>query len=48
MGVENLGKLPQIISWHVCFLLRPQPDEDPREHAGNQLKDLLDGYPIRL
>jgi hypothetical protein len=47
-GVKGLGKLLQVIIWHLRSLLGPQPDENPREHAANQLKDLLDRNPVRF
>jgi hypothetical protein len=46
--VEGLGKFLQVILRNLCFLLRPQPDEQPRQNAANQLKSLLDRYPVCL
>jgi hypothetical protein len=37
-GVKGLGKLLQVIIWHLRSLLGPQPNENPREHTTNQLE----------
>jgi hypothetical protein len=41
-GVEGLGKLLEIVDWHLRPLLRPQPDKHPRQHTMSQLKKFLD------
>jgi hypothetical protein len=47
-GVKGLGKFLQIILWHLRSLLGPQPDENPRKHAANQLEDFLERNLVRF
>jgi hypothetical protein len=34
-GVEGFKKLPEIVDWHLLFLLWPQHNEDAGQHAAS-------------